>query len=266
LYNTVDGTNPIPPPESKLASFLGDPNFPEKITSKLTSRGQRIHFYEDLYKQYSRLAFTRWEDRPIAIAGLEKRLIHDLKTHGGFGVFDDGQSLLRRSLLWQRGHDEPTLRKIAFPPERNMTVPTWSWMAYEGGIDFLNLPLGGVDWQEDEIYSPWIPGASEGYHTIGRTGSIELNAIARRFSIQGARAHEFTIVYDIPKTESPQLKCVVMGRRREEGKPEDARHYVLFITPKGGAAKVYERVGTGFMPGKFIELSPPGPSGLVKVR
>jgi len=232
----------------------------------LTSRGQRIHFYEDLYKQYSRLAFTRWEDRPIAIAGLEKRLIHDLKSHGGFGVFDDGQSLLWRSLLWQRSTDEPTLRKITFPPERNITVPTWSWMAYEGGIDYLNLPLGGVDWQKDEIKSPWIPDASEVYHTIDRTGSIELSAIAREFNIQGAGANEFMIVYDIPKTEGQQLKCIVMGRRREKGELENTRHYVLFITPKGGQAKVYERVGVGFMPGKFIELNAPGPSKLVKVR
>ena len=145
-------------------------------------------------------------------------------------------------------------------------MPTWSWMAYEGGIDFLNLPLGGVDWQEDEISSPWIPDASEVYHIIDRTGSIELSAIARGFNIQVAGANEFMIVYDVPKTEGQQLKCIVMGRRRGEGKLEDARHYVLFITPKGGAAKVYERVGVGFMPGKFIELIAPGLSGLVKVR
>jgi len=117
---------------SELASFLSDPNFPEKITSKITFKGERIIFFQDLYKQYSRLAFTRWEDRPIAIAGLQNRLIYDLKTQGGFGIFDDGQSLLRRSLLWQRGKDEHVLRNITFPPERNISIPTWSWMAYEG--------------------------------------------------------------------------------------------------------------------------------------
>lgn len=254
------------PPESKLVSFLADPNFPEKITSKFTSKGERIIFYEDLYKDYSRLAFTHWEDRPIAIAGLEKRLIENLKTHGGFGVFDDGQSLLRRSLLWQRGKHEPSLRRITFPLQRNVTVPTWSWMAYEGGIDFLELPLGGVIWQKDEIYSPWLLDVSEVHHTINHTGSIELSAIARDFNIGSDGAKNFLIIYDIPKTEGQSLKCIVMGRRREEGKLEDARHYVLFIAPKGGMAKVYERVGVGFMPGRFIELNAPGPPRLIKVR
>jgi len=214
--------------------------------------------------QYSRLAFTRLNDRPIAIAGLEKRLIIDLKTHGGFGVFDDGESLLRRSLLWRRGAvDVPTLRKIAFPPERNTAVPTWSWMAYEGGIDFLELPLGGVEWQEDEVHSPWIPDTSEVYHTMTPTRSCELSAIARDFDIKGA-----SIIYDTPgpDIEKLPLKCIVMGRQQQQEELENARHYALFITPIKGASKYYERIGVGFLQGKYIELEAPGLSGLVKVR
>ncbi len=143
-----------------------------------------------------------------------------------------------------------------------MNIPSWSWMAYEGGIDFLELPLGGVDWQKDKIHSPWIPDPAE-VQTTDQAGRIELSCIARGFNLQGARANEVMIVYDIPKTEGGLLKCIVMGRRREGGKPEDARHYVLFVAPKSGS---YERVGVGFMPGKFIELNAPGPSKWVKVR
>lgn len=235
----------------------------------MTSRGEKIIFYQNLYKQYSRLAFTRWEDRPIAIAGLERRLISDLNTHGGFGVFDDEQSLLRRSLLWQRGKDDKdiptTLRKIIFPANRNLTPPTWSWMAYEGGIDFLELPFGGVDWQKDDIRSPWTLDSSNVCHTIDQTTTgIELCANAREFNTTKAKPEEFTIVYDIPSNEVQSLMCIVMGRRIENGvEPEDARHYVLFITSKEGAANVYERVGVGHMPGKFIDIQP---SRLVKVH
>ena len=223
----------------------------------------RFVIYEGLYKKYSRLAFTRWEDRPIAIAGLERRLIRDLGTHGGWGIFCDGKSFLRQCLLWQRGKNVLTLRKITFPPERNTTVPSWSWMAYKGGIDFLELPIGEVEWHSDELHSPWTQNPSEVYHTTKPTANAELKATARRFDIPSGTGQEFMIVYDIPRTEK-QLLCIVMGRRKEVGKPEDARHYVLFITPKSGAAQVYERVGVGFMPGKFILSS--GPSGLVSVR
>jgi len=145
-------------------------------------------------------------------------------------------------------------------------VPTWSWMAYEGGIDFLDLPLGGVEWQKEEIHSPWIPDASQVYHTTDSRGSIELSGTAREFNIKDAGLNEAILVYDIPKTASQLLKCVVMGKRREQGNVGDARHYVLLIAQKGPAAKVYERVGVGFMPGKFIELAAPGVSSLVKIR
>ena len=252
--------------KSKLESFLGDPNFPEKIASKLTTRGEKIVFYEDLYKQYSRLAFTKWEDRPIAIAGLEKKLISDMKTHGGFGIFDDGQSLLRRSLLWQRGNDESTMRKITFPPQRNITVPSWSWMAYEGGVDFLALPLGGVDWLEDQIKSPWMQVTTNTSHTIDRVSGIELSAVARKFNTQGAESNAWKIVFDIPENESQGLKCVVMGRQIEKGKLENARHFALIIAPKNGETEVYERVGVGFMPGRFFEPNVPGKSKMVKIR
>jgi hypothetical protein len=252
--------------KSKLASFLGDPNFPKKITSKFTSRGERIIFYQKLYMQYSRLAFTKWEDRPIAIAGLEKQLRHDLDSKGGFGVFDDGKSFLRRSLLWQRGEDEATLRRISFPPERKITVPSWSWMGDQGGIDFLSMELGGVEWQKGEIHSPWGPDVSEASHPEPQTANVELSAIAREFNPGLAKPEEVLIVYDIPETELQSVMCIVMGKEKRRGNAEDARHYVLLIGPKDVQAKVYERVGVGFMPGSCIQLDATGVSGLVKVR
>ncbi|KKY39056.1 putative tol-like protein [Diaporthe ampelina] len=77
---------------NKLASFLGDPNFPSKLSNDATTRGEKIRVYENIYRQYTRLQFTHISDRPIAIAGLEKRLIRDLRAEGGYGVFDDGEA------------------------------------------------------------------------------------------------------------------------------------------------------------------------------
>lgn len=139
-------------------------------------------------------------------------------------------------------------------------------MAYEGGIDFLELPLGGVVWYDDEIRSPWAHDAVEVYHSIRPTGNIELRATARRFNVQNATESEFLIVYDIPRTEGQQLMCIVMGWRKEDRKPENARHYVLFIAPKGGATQVYERVGVGYMPGRSIRPITPRYPELVIVR
>jgi hypothetical protein len=137
-------------------------------------------------------------------------------------------------------------------------------MAYRGGIDFLELPLGGVLWNTDELHSPWTQTKSDVYDVTNPSANVELRATAREFDIRKDAAHEFMIDYDTPTTDGRQLLCIVMGMRDEYGRPEDARHYVLYITPHGGAANVYERVGVGFMPGKFIR--PTGPSGLVIVR
>jgi hypothetical protein len=173
-------------------------------------------------------------------------------------------------------------------------------MAYQGGIDFLDMPFDGVDWRRD-VHSPWLPGyyySASGtssdyyYHTTDRNGSstAALTAIARPFSIKNGRDagggggdddSEVVLIYDSPRStadataeDSALLKCVVIGRRRmssdrdrdrdrdryrhrhrnPEDEEDDARHYVLLVAPRKGSDTVYERVGVGFMPGRFIEL------------
>lgn len=236
------------------------------MSNSATSRGMKIRLYEDLYRQYTRLAFTRISDRPIAIAGLEKRLIRDLEVQGGFGVFDDGRSLLQRSLLWQRGQEVPSLAKI--PSAQPLSVPTWSWMAYDGGIDFLDLPLGGVHWFPDAIRSPWATGSSNTWHTGDGEDSVQLKAEARHFSLGDVRLaaeDEVVIMYDDPgvKKEEGDLMCVVVGREKKKKSIEEMTHFVLFImlskeplgTPEG--KRVYERIGVGHMKGQFLDLKAP---------
>jgi hypothetical protein len=260
----------MPTTISTLASFIGDPNFPEVAIK--SSRGGKIRLYQDLYIQYSRLKFTRISDRPIAIAGLEKRLIHDFNTYGGFGVFDDGRGLLRRSLLWHRGSDESTLERIVFPADRQMIIPTWSWMAYKGGIDYLELPFDGVDWEEEEIRSPWTPGSRGVWHTGDQAGIVELSAVAREFDFTGTTGPESKIIYDNPARSSgpnQPVKCVVVGRLKGAGQNErNKMHYVLLVTTnpsqvtRGG--QVCERVGVGHVLGRWIKLDQPGT--LVKIQ
>ncbi|KAK1777130.1 HET-domain-containing protein [Copromyces sp. CBS 386.78] len=265
--------------DNKLLAFLGDPNFPSKLSGKQSDRGEKIRFYEGLYSQYSHLTLTRPADRPIAIAGLEERLIRDLDgCSGGFGVFDDKQSLLPRSLLWQRDSRFPTLEKID-----KINVPTWSWMAYQGGIDYMDVPLGGVDWDPNvtEIKGNWNG-------TTGHTEQMELNAKTRDFEMGRLGTSEFDIVFDIPRkherlamTEgAPQppsfrkLKCVLLGRIKGHGDPKDLTHYVLVVAlgkPKPTSRpslmpsslkpgdqpqmETYERVGVGKMAGRFIDFT-----------
>ncbi|EAA32707.3 HET-domain-containing protein [Neurospora crassa] len=261
--------------DNKLISYLGDPNFPSKLSGAGSNRGEKIRFYEDLYRHYSRLNLTWKKDRPVAIAALERRLHRDLKSSGEFGVFDDSRSLLPRSLLWQRGAEVTSLNKISFPPDTHTRLPTWSWMAYDGGIDFLDLPLGEVDWDVSEIQGNW---------TIHQTLDIqrgpqqqevketELSAKTRRFKMGTTGSREFDIIYDIPNQVSKEtalLKCVLVGKLRNNDVPkEKTTYYVLVVVLRDSSlpTEMYERVGVGRMLGEYIDLDNSQPGNWVKIR
>ncbi|KAK3502515.1 hypothetical protein B0T13DRAFT_430379 [Neurospora crassa] len=241
--------------DNKLISFLGDPNFPSKLSDGTSDRGEKIRFYEGLYTQYSRLTLTNSSDRPIAIAGLERRLIHDLNCSGGFGVFDDQRSLLQRSLLWQRGETTPTLERIGHP-QVLFRVPTWSWMAYKGVIAYLDPPFGMVDWRIAEIRGNWYGQGSN---------RAELSAKTRKFRMGETGTEDFNITWDIPgeiDTEKAVLRCVVVGNlKQRDPKPMKSTHYVLIVRLREHGAKlatdetdIYERVGVGTMLGEYLDL------------
>lgn len=251
---------------SKLASFLGDPAFP-KIAFEST-RGGKILLCQDLYKQYSRLNFSKQQDRPDAIAGLEKRLIETLNVRGGFGIFDDPKhpGLLRRSLLWHRAVDEcDTLEAINFASR--ICPPTWSWMMYKGGIDYLGeLPFNEVEWDQDGVLSPWESAQAKWHSSDDTSSSLGLSVHARNFTWGMPVATEKAMmVLDIPpQTEGPDpsMKCVVLGRlKRLTRNSDSAKHFVLFVTEtkrrKARRGRVLTRLGAGYLPGSWIKLDEP---------
>lgn len=248
-----------------MADFLGDPNFPEKAMHT-QSRALKVSWFQELYKQYSRLDFTRYEDRPVAIAGLEKRLQRAFRTQGAFGIFDDGSrpngSLFHRSLLWQRGEereDEWRLSPIAFPPERRIRVPSWSWMAYKGGIGYADPPFKSATWERNDIVPPWTRCTQQNGAPPEPEDVTEIRATVRSFNTAGYRAGELKLVYDTDRTRGigdQRARCVVVARSNDTDVVNEKTFYVLLVVAMG--EDTYERAGAGFMLGRFIELSTPG--------
>ncbi|RYP56627.1 hypothetical protein DL769_009897 [Monosporascus sp. CRB-8-3] len=249
------------------AAFLGDPNFPRLAMD--SSRGGQIYLYQDLYMKYSRLAFSRIDDRAIGIGGLEKRLISAFNTRGGFGVFDDGPGggLLHGSLLWHRSSTENTLGRIVFSSDRSTSVPTWSWMAYKGAIDYLGLPFDGVEWERREVISPWTSPPDNRQmrraSTHISTSFPALTCIAQDFTLASANSDDYKVIFDIPrKTDGLVMKCVVMGRSKGMQPAAGQRHSVLIVSPEASAAyggeRQYERIGAGYMSERYIVAHSPG--------
>jgi hypothetical protein len=268
--------------DSNWEDFLGDPNFPEKAMA--SPRGLKIRYFQGLYKQYSRLAFTHIEDRPIAIAGLENRLRTAYGTKGGYGIFDDGRTggLFHRSLLWRRGDDEISLERIHVPRGSSenrqvpLAVPTWSWMAYKGGIDYLDPPFKQVDWEKNDIHPPWTKRNENGSGERSRDALNDpedgriLVAIVRGFDYNFPPTQDASIVYDVVKGGSDgdvrrNIGCVVVAREKGDKEIRVKSHFVLIVVPvanrgeqESGRPKVYERVGAGYMPGRCISLAGEG--------
>lgn len=220
------------------------------------------------------MVFSHQQDRPIAIAGLENRLIQTLQFWGGFGVLEDqGHGLLRRSLLWKRASDVSALEKIEFvgvdgiksaisPP------PTWSWMGYQGAIEYLDMKFGRIDWEKGDICSPW-PSSAKGTWSYGGDAhgrGLELKVIARDFQVRHVDAIE-GIVFDDPRTRElgSELKCVVLGRLKTPAESYGERpHYVLVVAAEDARpGQVYRRVGVGSLPGHLIDFDQPGTPGRV---
>lgn len=225
------------------------------------SRGEKIVRFQNLYKQYSHLSFSRPEDRAVAINGLESRLLEAFRTKGGFGIFDEGdgllqstnpkdrKGLLRRSLLWCRAEGTGRFERIDFPANRQR-VPSWSWMAFTGAIDYLEMGFDGVEWAA--IRSPWSleRESSSATQIEGQNNAWVLTAQARDITNDDLGAENITL--DVPGgPETPKMKVVVLGIERGS----ERRHFVLAISKTSSRSEVletYERVGAGWVREQFL--------------
>jgi hypothetical protein len=260
-----------------MADFLGDPRFPSK-GMRNPSRGVKIEYFQDLYRQYSRLDFTRYSDRPFAVAGLEKRLREAFDTHGGFGIFDDGDrlhdgnGLFHRSLLWKRSEEEVEIREDVKDGKepvirwlepidfslKNIRVPTWSWMAYKGAIDYTKPDYGKTIWETKDIIPPWTQGRRNPVAVAD--SDVVLVAVVRDFNVAGNKAGEVKLTYDRQRTTAlhgQRAQCVVVARSKEPKDEKSKRFFVLLVAAHEvteGEEKIYQRVGTGVMLGRFISL------------
>jgi hypothetical protein len=239
---------------SSKASFLGDSNFPYSMPNFV--KGQQIALYQDLYERYSRLELSFIQDRPVAIRGLETRLIKVLETKGKFGVF---HVYLRRGLLWQRGKE--SLERIDFSIRTEQEpVPSWSWMAYAGDIRFADVPFGEVEWDQwhQDVISPWKN--AQDNNRI----PLELEVLVRdlRPTPPGSR-----VFLDEGGFRSGRhFKCVIVGSSKTPNQGKVRVYYVLIVTPLSHGwspiireeVQVYERAGVAHLQEHYIALEKPG--------
>ena len=88
---------------------------------------------------------TRADDRPVAIAGLEFRLTEFYNVVSVYGIIREN---FRETLLWVRPENDQQLAPIidfsspeieGWCTKGNEKVPSWSWMAYTGTINYFSF-------------------------------------------------------------------------------------------------------------------------------
>lgn len=214
--------------QNQQSRFLGDSNFP--TFGLQFYKDDRIRLVQHFYSAYSALALSYTSDRAQAVAGLQRRIARAFGSAADYGVL---WRWPERTLLWYRATDVLTridYQHCTAPP------PSWSWMAYDGRIAFLEIPFADVEWMGN-IQRP-----------LDSTGDVRLRADASWLRVGAAELTERAVL-DVQGAEivEDSWRCVLVGKKRAERGEDNVAHYVLLVRPvfssSGQPGDLYERIG-----------------------
>ncbi|KAL5371410.1 hypothetical protein DPSP01_014282, partial [Paraphaeosphaeria sporulosa] len=222
--------------------FLLDPRFPDRLMKSGKIRTEEfIHF---LFENYSKRGLTDLRDRRVAAFGLEARIARALpcKKHS-YGIF---QEHLHRNLLWQALGGK--MERIAY--DDNQGVPSWSWMACSGGVQFMEIELGSVSWVASLAFDAERDSAAL-IADVGKFQDITFKREGNRFAVSDSSGTEKGCVhFDVGGGESGSRDyCVVIGRMQQDTKDY---YYILVVVPTREDGE-YTRVGVGMVPASCVK-------------
>jgi hypothetical protein len=231
---------------------MGDPQFPDAILKR--PQTQRILLLQKIFETYSELSLSVATDRSVAIYGLEKRLAKAFYSRSSYGILD---SYRHHCLLWQRAGEKP-LRRIKYPKKR--TVPSWSWMAYEGTIRYLDVPTEGMSWSKLLNFLPALDPQGNG---LGNDAAPArwFKATVSRLAVQELQKEPWRLIMDDPDTvDVDNISGIIIGMH-EDVKNAAVQYLVVAVAARflGG----YQRVGVGRIEERHLLQGQSGVEGLV---
>jgi hypothetical protein len=224
---------------------VSDPYFPSALVNSGTFR--IWNFIQSLLKDYSQRKLGDLDERHFALSGLEKRIARVLECDSSYGVFE---KYLHRNLLWYlvpRNKDETQSVVLI------RDIPSWSWMAYSGGIEFVNNPSGRVSWIKHDYleFKKEHDGAINA--SLGKIPNCTTTPYKncttrlcekRHVLVDTTGIERGWIQYDVEgNEESSTIQCVVIGRKRAKNNSPD--QYYILLVKTAGADGHYKRIGVG---------------------
>ncbi|KAI1330930.1 heterokaryon incompatibility protein-domain-containing protein [Xylariaceae sp. FL0255] len=193
----------------------------------------------NLFEEYSGRDITKPTDRSIAISGLVDHIANALPCQIHFGI--TGWDL-HRHLLWRRSSPGPRTGKILY---KEPSVPSWSWLAYEGAIEFVHDSLSnlssfrGLRINGRVLRAPvWV--FAEGNMTVHSEGHI------LPYTLTNLHGSERGCVFLDVDSQVNALRLVVVVAKRQVLLSDNYRFFVLFVRPLQ-AKRGYQRLGMGML-------------------
>jgi hypothetical protein len=185
-----------------------------------------VEFIHFLFENYSKRGLTKDTDRRVAASGLEARIARALGCNSRHGIF---QKHLHRNLLWQVS-DRKT-KRIAY--DNSQEVPSWSWMACGGGIEFIEVEFGYVSWVHALAFDAERDSAVL-IADVGKFRDCTMECRGDRCIILDISTNNEAgwIRYDVESgAEGSDNHCVVVGRTEQEDATQ--QYYVLVVVSGG---------------------------------
>jgi hypothetical protein len=216
--------------------FLIDPSFPGRLLK--AGNTHAVEFLNSLFENYSMRGITQPTDRGAAIFGLQRRLTSTLHCEGRYGILE---RFLHRNLLWQRSGVEK-MERIRY---NNLKVPSWSWMAYQGGIKFIDASFADIYWNRGLGFDERRKDALTG--SLGKFWKCTITQEGPRYIVLDSRGiRNGWLQFDIEgSTDLDVQKCVVVGCEGFAIRSA-IRFFVLVVRPTATNGE-FERVGVGLV-------------------
>ena len=163
-----------------------------------------------------------------------------LGTNIQYGIFD---CFLPRLLLWKRSDT-----KSGPIHYENSVVPTWSWMFYNGSIEFLAPSVLRVPKLENLSFKlNWAINIE-----VRQFKSCCMNQ-TDNLTIFADTENVGFIYFDMDSTERNEFRnCVVIGISADDRKDDpDKEYYILAVRKKAGDGE-YERLGAGQVRARYV--------------
>ncbi|RDW75138.1 hypothetical protein BP6252_06280 [Coleophoma cylindrospora] len=222
--------------------FKLDPDFPNRLS--VSGIAATSHFLQTLLEDYTGRGISNATDRSVAISGLMARIGDVLPCSIHHGIVE---WYLQRTLLWQRSLDSK-IKKMEKIPYKSVKVPSWSWMAFEGAVEFVLDKFDGLNVIKDITFNAEVLTTTVWEFTESCIITEEERNGVRHQVLNKMGSSKGVINIDEEDKEAglPTVQYVVVLAHRRRIQSDCLLYFVLFVRPliKGDG---YERFGMGML-------------------